>query len=258
VKPFDVRFHFATKSTPAQQELAMTGSATLDLRQTGRREAGVSNLRAGGAAVALGSLGVTATSVLYALSPPAAALPAQPFGQISALAGAVSGARTMCAAGTVGIFADLVLGVGALLIALELARRGRGLAVAGWTLILLSVVVFTFVDAIVGYVLSPLAALTDGAGAFVGFKLLFDVLFLLGTMAFGAGAMLALTDDMRSATPIAGKGVARVGALTALAAVLAAGACFAGIPLEQGVGISIGLGSAIFAVIGAQIAQKSQ
>ena len=40
----------------------------------------------GGAALALGSLGVVATSVLYALSPPAAALPAYPLDQ--ALAGA--------------------------------------------------------------------------------------------------------------------------------------------------------------------------
>jgi hypothetical protein len=215
-------------------------------------------LRVGGAAVALGSLGVTATSVLYALSPPAAALPAQPFDQASALAGAIAGARTMFAAGTIGIFSDLALGVGALLIALELARRGRSLAAAGWTLILLSVVVFTFVDAIVGYVLGPVAGMTDGAGAFVAFKRLFDVLFLLGAAAFGAGAILALTDDMHSAAPIAGKAIAPVGALAGLGGVLAAGACFGGAPWEQGVGISIGLGSAVFAAIGAQIALKSR
>jgi hypothetical protein len=243
---------------PEQQELEMTSSTTLDVREMGFRDAGISTLRVGGAAVALGSLGVTATGVLYALSPPAAALPAQPFGQASALAGAIAGARTMFAAGTVGIFSDLALGVGALLVALELARRGRGLAVAGWILILLSVVVFTFVDAIVGYVLGPVAGMTDGIGAFVAFKRLSDVLFLLGTAAFGAGALVALTDDMQSAAPIAGKAIARVGALTGLGGVLAAGACFAGAPWEQGVGISIGLGSAIFTAIGAQIALKSR
>jgi len=236
----------------------MTDSATLDLREMGSREAAASNLRAGGAAVALGSLGVTITSALYALSPPAAALPAQPFDQISALAGAIAGARTMFAAGTVGIFSDLVLGVGALLIALELARRERALAAAGWILILLSAAVFTFVDAIVGYVLGPVAAMTDGAGAFAAFKHLFDVLFLLGTAAFGVGAVVALTDDLQSATPIAGKATAPAGALAGLGGTLAAGACFAGAPLEQGVGISIGLGSAIFAVMGAQIALKSR
>ena len=229
------------------------GPARLDLGET---EARVSNLRAGGAAVALGSFGVTATSVLYALSPPAAALPAQPFDQALALAGAVAGARTMFAAGTVGIFSDIVMAVGALLVALDLARRGRSLAVAGWIAILLSIVVL--VDAIVGFVLGPVAELKDGAGAFTAFKRLFDVLFLLGTTAFGAGAMLALTNEMRSAVPIVSKPVAIAGALTGMAGVLAAGACLAGFPLEQAVGISIGLGSAVFVAIGAQIMLRPQ
>ena len=231
------------------------GRVTLDL---GEIEARVSNLRAGGAAVALGSFGVTVTSVLYALSPPAAALPAQPFDQALALAGAVAGARSMFAAGTVGIFSDIVMAVGALLVALELARRGRSLAVAGWIAILLSIVVFTLVDAIVGYVLGPVASLKDGAAAFTAFKRLFDVLFLLGTIAFGAGAMLALTNEMRSAVPIVSKPVALAGALTGMAGVLAAAACLAGFPLEQAVGISIGLGSAVFVAIGAQIMLRPQ
>jgi hypothetical protein len=232
--------------------------ATLALGAIGKRDVGVSNLTAGGAAVALGSLGVAATSVLYALSPPAAALPAQPFDHALALAGAVAGARTMFGAGTIGIFSDIVMAVGALLVASELARRGRGIAAAGWIAILLSIVVFTFVDAIVGYVLGPVAPMRDGAAAFAGFKRLFDVLFLLGTTAFGAGAMLALTNEMRSVAPMASKPVALAGALTGLAGVLAAGACFAGYPLELAVGISVGLGSAVFVVIGVQIMLKSR
>ena len=65
--------------------------------------------------------------------------------------------------------------------------------------------------------------------------------------------MLALTNEMRSAVPIVSKPVALVGALTGMAGVLAAGACLAGFPLEQAVGISIGLGSTVFVAIGAQI-----
>ncbi|MDR3487684.1 MAG: hypothetical protein P4M05_22620 [Bradyrhizobium sp.] len=232
--------------------------AALALGATRERDVRVSNLTVGGAAVALGSLGVTAASVLYALSPPAAALPAQPFDYALALAGAVAGARTMFGAGTVGIFSDIVMAVGALLVASELARRGRGVAAAGWIAILLSIVVFTFVDAIVGYVLGPVAAMKDAAAAFTGFKRLFDVLFLLGTTAFGAGATLALTNEMRSAVPMASRPVVLAGALTGLAGVLAAAACFAGFPLEQGVGISIGLGSAVFVAIGLQMMLKSQ
>jgi hypothetical protein len=52
--------------------------------------------------------------------------------------------------------------------------------------------------------------------------------------------------------------VALAGALTGLAGVLAAAACFAGFPFEQGVGISIGLGSAVFVVIGVQIMLRSR
>ncbi len=73
-----------------------TTPARLDLgREFAASDLPVSGLSAGGACVALGSLGVTATSVLYALSPPAAALPAQPFDQAAALAGALAGQSSM-------------------------------------------------------------------------------------------------------------------------------------------------------------------
>jgi hypothetical protein len=121
-----------------------------------------------------------------------------------------------------------------------------------------SLVVFTFVDAIVGYVLGPVATMSAATGTFAGFKRLFDVLFLLGTTAFGAGAAVALLSEMQSAAPIASKPVALAGALTGLAGVLAAGACFAGFPLEQGVGVSIALGSAVFVAVGAQAMSASQ
>lgn len=234
-----------------------TVSARLDLgRELAGRDIPVSNLTAGGACVALGSFGVAVTSVLYALSPPAAALPAQPFDQAAALAGAVAGQSIMRMAGTIGIFSDVVMAVGALVVAFELARRGRGVAVAGWAAIVLSIVVFTFVDAIVGFVLGPVAAMRDGASAFAGFKHLFDALFLLGTTAFGGGAILALMSEMQAGTPIAGKPLAVVGMLAGLVGVLAAAACFAGFPLQQGVGISIGLGAAVFIAIGAQMMLK--
>ena len=210
-------------------------SPAIDLRATkADRDPGV--LKAGGAALALGSIGVTVTSVLYALSPPAAALPAYPLDL--ALAGARSGASTLHAAGTVGIFSDIVMAVGVLLIAF------------------LSIVVFTFVDAIGGYVLAPLAGLNDGAGVFAGFKRLFDVLFLLGTVAFGGGAMVALADEMRASAPAVSRPLTVIGILVGLAAVLAAAACFVGLPFGQGVGISIGLGSVLFAAVGVQLVLK--
>ena len=223
---------------------------------TGRETVQVSTLAAGGAATAAGSFGVIVTSVLYALSPPAAALPAQPIDQGAAQAGAIAGAQIMYAAGTIGIFSDIVLAAGTLLVMVELARRERGLAAAGWAGVVLSVVVFTFVDAVVSHVLGPVAATKEGAAAFAGFKRLFDVLFLLGTFAFGAGAMVAMASELRTSTPLVSRPFALAGAIVGAAAVLSAAACFAGFPLEQGVGVSIGLGSAVFAGIGLQMARS--
>jgi hypothetical protein len=127
---------------------------------------------------------------------------------------------------------------------------------AGWIAMFLSIVVFTFVDAIGGYVLAPLAGLNDGASVFAGFKRLFDVLFLLGTVAFGGGAMVALADEMRASAPAVSRPLTVIGILVGLAAVLAAAACFVGLPFGQGVGISIGLGSVLFAAVGVQLVLK--
>lgn len=211
-------------------------------------------LTVGGALLALGSAGVTITSVLYALAPPAAALPAYPLDQ--ALAGAKGAAGILLAAGTAGIFSDIVMAVGALLVALELVRRRRAIAAAGWMAIFLSIVVFILVDGIGGYVLAPLAGMDDGARAFAGFKRLFDLLFLLGTVAFGGGAVVALTDEMRRAAPLVRRPLALLGMLAGLGGTLAAAACFAGLPVGQGVGISIGLGAVVFAAVGIQLALR--
>ena len=209
----------------------------------------------GGAALALGSLGVVATSVLYALSPPAAALPAYPLDQ--AIAGARAGATTLFAAGTVGIFSDIIMAIGTLLVAFDLVLRRRTLAATGWIAMLLSIIVFTLVDAMGGYVLASLAVMSDGASAFSGFKRLFDVLFLLGTVAFGGGAIVALAADMSGPAPFVGKPLAIAGILVGLAGLLTSVACIIGLPFGQGVGISVGLGSALFTAIGLQLARTA-
>jgi hypothetical protein len=215
-------------------------------------------LHAGGIAMTVGWLGVLATTVCYALSPPAAAMPHQPFQLGAALEGAAAGAATMIAASFAGMFSDIVLATGTLLVALELVRRGRGVAAAGWIAMFLSVVIFALVDTMVGQVLVPLAATQGGASAFAGFKYLFDALFLLGTIAFGAGAIVALASDCRSAAPLVPRRLTYIGiAIGALGSVAALG-CFAHLPLDLAVGASIGLGAVLFTVIGVTIARGAR
>ena len=153
VKPFVVWFHSATKYRSPQQEAGMgyASSATIGPGHAKASTAeAVQFWRQAAPRSRLVRSASPATSVLYALSPAVAALPAQPFDLALAMAGAVAGARTMFAAGTVGIFSDLVMAVRrAFLSRLNWPGAAGVSAVAGWIAILLSIVVFTFVDAIV-------------------------------------------------------------------------------------------------------------
>jgi hypothetical protein len=215
-------------------------------------------LEAGGISMTLGWIGVLATTAFYAASPPEAAMPHQPFQLGGALEGAKAGAATMTAASFVGMFSDIVLATGTLLVALELARRGRGVAAAGWVAMFLSVLIFTLVDTMVGQVLVPLAATQGGAGAFAGFKYLFDALFLLGTIAFGAGAIFALASDCRVDDPLVPRQLAWIGIAIGAFGIVAALGCFAHLPLDLAVGAAVGLGALVFTIIGVKIARDAR
>ena len=149
------------------------------------------------------------------------------------------------------------MAVGTLLVAFELVLRHRALAAAGWIAMLLSIIVFTLVDAMGGYVLASLAAISDGAGAFAGFKRLFDALFLLGTVAFSGGAIVALAAELSGPAPFVGRPLAIGGILVGLTGLLTSAACFIGLPFGQGTGISVALGAAVFAAIGLQLARTA-
>ncbi len=212
-------------------------------------------LALGGRLSALGALGVLATSAFYILSPRAAAGPVQPLDLAAAMAGAVSGVQTLRAAGTVGVFGDLIWATGALAIAGELARRNRALSAAGWIAVFLSIVIFTLVDAMTGFVLPQLAA-AGQTGTFEGFKRLWDLLFLLGTLAYGAGAVMALAGDIASPSPMINRPLAWTALGVALAGALGAASGFMGFAeADRIAGASIALGSALFIVISLQIAR---
>jgi hypothetical protein len=217
-------------------------------------------LAVGGALSALGAASVVVTSAFYVMSPPAAAGPVQPLNLAAAMSGAVAGASTLHAAGTVGIFGDLIWAVAALLIAQELGRRGRAVSAAGWIALFLSIIIFTFVDGMTGYVFPQLAAGGD-APAFEGLKRLWDMLFLLGTFAFGAGAAAALGADAAGGHPLVGRRLAYVTALVGLVGAAAAVAGLlgvAGLPADKICGASIGLGAVLFTAVSLQLSRATE
>jgi hypothetical protein len=184
------------------------------------------------------------------MSPPAAAMPQPTLDLAAAADGAVRGAATMRLAGLFGVTGDVAITAAAFM----LAVRSVGAEAAGWFLIGISTILFALVDAMVGFVLTPVATAAGASATFLAVKQLFDTLFLLGTATFGAGAVLATTANAFGR----GGPVSRVLALLAfsagVAALVSGGGSLAGTHLERFLGIGILGGSAVFSLIGLQIA----
>ncbi len=73
------------------------------------------------------------------------------------------------------------------------------------------------VDALAGGVLTH-RTVWDNAGAFAGLKLLYDVLFALGTIAFGLGAPAVFASEMKATPSIMSLSLLWVGTSWALRA----------------------------------------
>jgi hypothetical protein len=226
--------------------------STLDLAHTAARRP--SALALAGWLSALGAASVVTTGVFYVLSPRPAAGPMQPLDIDAAMAGAVSGAPTLHIAGTVGIFGDVLWAAAALLLAGELTRRGRPMSALGWHGLFLSILIFTFVDGLTGFVMSPLAASHDVA-AYAGFKRLWDMLFLLGVVTYSGGAVLALLGDVTSERPMIARALCWAGVATALVGGAGAIAGFLGFGADQIAGASILIGPLLFIPISLQMAK---
>ena len=141
--------------------------------------------------VGAGALGVIVTSGFYALAGPQAALPGGAGSVEAARAATVHAAPWMRAAGLTGMPSDVVLAIGALMLAAMKRGRGAGIAVAGWMALALAAALFVVVDAMVAFVLPAAASLTGGEAAYAGLRALFDVLFSIGAWTAGAGALAA-------------------------------------------------------------------
>jgi hypothetical protein len=204
----------------------------------------------------LGSVGIVVTSALYAAAPPRVALPMPGPAIAEALRDAAAGGALVVAAGSVGVLSDLFLIAGALMLAVHRHPTAHGLEPVGWTLVAIATLIFVGVDALAAGVLIPLATMGGAEAAFAGFKHTFDILFVVGTLAFGFGAWPILVSGRREGATLspplywAGLGFAS-------AAVVAGLLYFAHVNLAQVIGLSIAGGALVFALYGRRLAQRA-
>jgi hypothetical protein len=204
----------------------------------------------GGLLAGLGLTGVVATSVLYGMSPPEAALPGMMTDLAAAQAAAQQGGDTMRAAGLVGMISDGIYAPAAMLLSMGLWRT-RPAAAIGWAALAFCGLLFIVVDALVAFALPGAAAAQPG---FATAKYLFDGLFLTATLISGAGALLVYVTAAVKRTFVVPRWLGWLGVLVALIVMTTAAAGIAGHPLGQLAGVSVMVGSALGVVLTAFIA----
>jgi hypothetical protein len=211
----------------------------------------------GGLWVAIGAFGVVITSGLYAAAPALAALPMANVLISDALRASIVGQPWMAAAGNVGIFSDVTFATGALVLLVHRKPNEGGLEASGWAWLAVTNLIFVVVDALVSHVLGPVALLGGPENAFSGFKHLFDVLFVLGTITFGMGSITILWSEVRTGSPVMPKGISSLGIVIGVVGLVSAASYFVGINLALLIGVAIGAGSLIFTVVGIGIARTA-
>jgi hypothetical protein len=207
--------------------------------------------RAGAWAIVAGAVGVILTCAFYAVSPSAAALPVPDLDLAAALRGAVAGGATMRVAGAIGIVSDVALAIGALVLMAQ-QPAASPFARLGWAGIAVSAMIFVVVDSLVGRVLPQLAVLDGPAAGFAGFKRLFDILFLLGTLTLGAADLAVFWDARRAGRRRLGLLGMVAGAMTVLIAL----GDFAGLDLAQPIGVAVAVASILLLAAGLGLARS--
>lgn len=211
----------------------------------------------GGRAVAIGAAGVVVTSVLYALSPPQAVLPIPNPALADAWRDMLAGQTVIVAAGTIGILADVLLAAGAFMLMLPAWTNGLPFKRLGWACLAISTLIFIWVDGLSAGVLTQLAALDGAYASWVGFKRLFDMLFVAGTLAFGVGGFAVLASDLSAQLPVLPKPLTWIGISIAAAGLGSALLYFANVNLAPVMGLAIAGGTLIFTVYGIRVSQLS-
>jgi hypothetical protein len=211
----------------------------------------------GGLWVAIGAFGVVITSVLYAIAPALAVLPIAQVPIEEALRASIAGQQWMIAAGSVGIFADVILAAGAFVLMVYRKPGRSSIESSGWAWLAITNLIFVVVDALVSRVLGQVAMPGGAEGAFTGFKYLSDILFILGTATFGIGSVSVLWNEVRASLSLLYRVLCSIGIVVGGIGFVSAMSYFAGVNLALLIGLSIGAGSLIFTIVGIQIARTA-
>ncbi len=211
-----------------------------------------------GITMAIGAMGIFVASVFYALAPVAAALPIPNVSLANTIDGLRTGRTAMITAGTIAIISDVIAAAGTLMLMAFRNPAGLQIERAGWALMTISVLLFTTVDSLAAGVLTQVAALERAEPVLGGFKLLFDTLFILGTISFGVGGLAIFVSEMRSESPVLARPLIWVGILDTFVGLVSGLLYLANVSLPQVIGSSIAGGVFIFAIYGVQIARSAR
>ena len=226
--------------------------------QVEMKDAASAAIRIGGAGVALGAVMIAVVSGLYAASPTAAAMPVVTARLPEALeALRASDGMQLWWIGVMGLTGDVIFAAAAMMVAFGLVLRGQPIKAAGWLGIALSNIIFVGVDALVGRTLVMAASSGTSEAGFVAAKSFSDALFISGTFAFGAGALLLFGPALIPSGTFSSRAISFLGIAVGLVGVGAALICLFGVDAGQLLGLAIAAGSAIFLIVGIRAAKDA-
>jgi len=215
-------------------------------------------IRTGGAGVVVGALMIALVSALYAASPTAATMPVAAARLPEALAALrASEGVQLWWIGAVGLTGDVVFAAAAMMVAFGLVLRGQPLKAAGWLGIALGNIIFVGVDALVGRTFANVTSIGASEAVFVAAKSFSDALFISGTFAFGAGALLLFAPALVRGESFSSRAISLPGLGVGVLGTGAALICLFGADAGQLLGLAIALGSAVFLVVGVRAATRA-
>ena len=213
--------------------------------------------RLAGVLLAAGSVVLFVGTLFYIRLTPELGLPAAVADRMHALADARAlGPQRMALAGGFAFFGDFLLAAACNALLTRRRLSGSDLEPVGWTLVGVSAANAMLFDSSMAALLAPLAQLPD-AGTFIAFKGWFDFLFAAGNVPFGLGAIAVLLADLRAPAPLLPRALDRFGiAVGAVALASGFGYVTGTMVVPPAIGLTVTLGSAVFAALGMQIARR--